>query len=190
MLVVQSCWTLCNPMDCSPTGPSVHGIFQARILGWLAISFSRGSSQLPNPGIKLRSPTLQADVSRSELLGNMIFVDNSPKVNNLNVYQLATQNVVYTYNRKLFGNNDNRWSTECSTTLIKLESEVAHSCPTLCDPMDCSILRSSIHGIFQVRVLEWVAIPFSKGSSWPRDRTQVSHTVGRHFTIWATREVQ
>ena len=63
---------------------------------------------LPNPGIKLRSPTLQADVSRSELLGNMIFVDNSPKVNNLNVYQLGTQNVVYTYNRKLFGNNDNR----------------------------------------------------------------------------------
>ena len=78
------------------------------MLEWVPISFSRGSSQLPNPGIKLRSPTLQADVSRSELLGNMIFVDNSPKVNNLNVYQLATQNVVYTYNRKLFGNNDNR----------------------------------------------------------------------------------
>ena len=69
-------------------------------------------------------------------------------------------------------------------------SEVAQSCPTLCDPMDCSLLRSSIHGIFQARVLEWVAISFSRGSSWSRDQTQVSHTVGRRFTVWATREVR
>ena len=54
--------------------------------------------------------------------------------------------------------------------------------------MDCSPPGSSIHGIFQARVLEWVAISFSRGSSWPRDWTQVSHVVGRHFTIWATRE--
>ena len=69
------------------------------------------------------------------------------------------------------------------------ESEVAQSCPTLCDPMDCSLPCSSIHGIFQARVLEWVAISFSRGSSRPRDRTQVSRIVGRCFTIWATREV-
>ena len=49
-------------------------------------------------------------------------------------------------------------------------SEVAQSCPTLCEPMDCSLLGSSVHGIFQARVLEWVAISFSRGSSWPRDR--------------------
>ena len=59
----------------------------------------------------------------------------------------------------------------------------------LCDPMDCSLPGSSIHGIFQAIVLEWVAISFSRGSSWPRDRTQVSCIVDRHFTIWATREV-
>ena len=47
--------------------------------------------------------------------------------------------------------------------------------------MDRSLLCSSIHGIFQARVLEWVAISFSRGSSWPRDRTQVSRTVGRRF---------
>ena len=52
-------------------------------------------------------------------------------------------------------------------------SEVAQSCPTLCDPMDCSIPGSSVHGIFQARVLEWVAISFSRGSSQPRDQTQV-----------------
>ena len=68
-------------------------------------------------------------------------------------------------------------------------SEVAQSCPTLCDPMDCSLPGSSVHGIFQARELEWVAISFSRGSSWPRDRTQVSCIVGRRFTVWATREV-
>ena len=54
---------------------------------------------------------------------------------------------------------------------------------------DCSLPGSSIHGIFQARVLEWVAISFSRGSSQPRDRTWVSRIVGRHSTIWATREV-
>ena len=69
------------------------------------------------------------------------------------------------------------------------ESEVAQSCPTLCNPMDCSLPGSTIHGIFQARILEWVAISFSRRSSQPRDWTQVSHTVGRCFTVWATREV-
>ena len=55
--------------------------------------------------------------------------------------------------------------------------------------MDCRLLQSSVHGIFQARVVEWVAISFSRGSSWPRDRTWVSHIIGRHFTIWVTREV-
>ena len=67
-------------------------------------------------------------------------------------------------------------------------SEVTQSCPTLCDPMDCSLPGSSVHGIFQVIVLEWVAISFSRGSSQPRDWTRVSHIVDRRFTIWATRE--
>ena len=66
-------------------------------------------------------------------------------------------------------------------------SEVAQSCPTLCNPMD-SLPGSSVHGILQARILEWVAISFSRGSSWPRDRTQVSCIAGRRFTIWATRE--
>ena len=59
---------------------------------------------------------------------------------------------------------------------------------TLCNPMDCSLPGSSVHGIFQARVLEWVAFSFFRGSSWPRDWTQVSRIAGRHFTIWATRE--
>ena len=50
--------------------------------------------------------------------------------------------------------------------------------------MDCSLPGSSIHGIFQARVLEWVAISFCRGSFWPRDQTWVSHIVGRRFTVW------
>ena len=67
-------------------------------------------------------------------------------------------------------------------------SEVAQPCPTLCDPMDCSLPGSSVHEIFQARVLEWGAISFSRGSSRPRDRTWVSCIVGGCFTVWATRE--
>ena len=61
--------------------------------------------------------------------------------------------------------------------------------PTLCDPMDCSMSSSSVHGILQARILEWVAIPFSRGSSCFRYQTWVSSIAGRFFTIWATREV-
>ena len=70
--------------------------------------------------------------------------------------------------------------------LEKKWSDVAQSCPTLCDPVDCSLQGSSVHGIFQARVLEWVAISFSRGSSRPRDQTQVFCIAGRHFTVWAT----
>ena len=59
---------------------------------------------------------------------------------------------------------------------------VAESCLTLCDPMDCNLPGSSVHGILQAGILEWVATSFSRGSSPPRDRTRVSRIPGRHFT--------
>ena len=62
--------------------------------------------------------------------------------------------------------------------------KVAQLCLILCDTTDCSPPGSSVHGI-----LEWVAIFFSRGSSWPRDQTRVSHTAGKFFTIWAIQEV-
>ena len=58
----------------------------------------------------------------------------------------------------------------------------------LCDPMDCSPSGSSVHGILQVRILEWIAISFSRGSFLPRDQTWVSCVAGGFFTIRATRE--
>ena len=63
------------------------------------------------------------------------------------------------------------------------ESEVAHLCLTICDPMDCNLPGSSAHGIFQARALECIAIFFCKGSSQPRDRSQVSNIAGRCFTV-------
>ena len=59
------------------------------------------------------------------------------------------------------------------------------SCLTLCDPMDYSPPGSSVHGILQPWIPEWVAVSFSRGSSWPRDSTRVSCLAGRFFTIWA-----
>ena len=72
------------------------------------------------------------------------------------------------------------WQTECAL--------VTQSCLTLCNPMDCSLPVSSVHGILQARILEGVTIIFSRGSSWPRDRTQVSCIAGRFFAVWATKE--
>ena len=63
---------------------------------------------------------------------------------------------------------------------------IAQSSVTLCNPMDCSPPGSSVHGILQARILEWVAIPFSRECSQPRDRTWVPLIAGRFFTIWAT----
>ena len=64
-----------------------------------------------------------------------------------------------------------------------LKVKVTQLCLTLCNPMDYTV-----HGILQARILEWVAFPFSRGSSQPRDQSQVSRIAGRFFTSWATRE--
>ena len=71
--------------------------------------------------------------------------------------------------------------------ILDSDSEVTQSCPTLCDPMDSTQPGSSIHGIFQARILEWVAISFSRGSAQPRDQTQVSCIAGGFFTTESER---
>ena len=120
--VAQLCPTLCDPMDYI-----VYGIFQARILEWVAFPFSRGSSQ----------PRDQIQVSR---IAGRFFTWAAP----LEVW--------------------------------KVKAKITQSCPTLCDPMDYIV-----HGILQARILEWVAVSFSWGSSQPRDWTQVSRVAGGCF---------
>ena len=71
---------------------------------------------------------------------------------------------------------------------FKTCKSVTHSVVSVHNPLNCSPSGSPVHGILQARILEWVAIPFSRGSSWPRDQTWVSHITGRFFTVWVTRE--
>ena len=74
----------------------------------------------------------------------------------------------------IMNNSENLYTYMCS---------IAQSCLTLCGPMDCTLPGSSAHGIFQARISEWVAVPFSRGSSQTRYQTQVSCIAGRVFTI-------
>ena len=128
-LVMKSCPTLSSPMNWSPLGSSVFGISQARILEWVAISFSRGSSR----------PRNQTHIS----------------------YLLHWQAGFF-----FFFTTSANWEVLFNPeSESKTESEVTQSCPTLCNPTDYSLPGSSVHGIFQARVLEWVAIAFSRGSS-------------------------
>ena len=69
--------------------------------------------------------------------------------------------------------------------ILQCKVKVTQLCPTLYNPMDYTV-----HEILQTRILEWVAFPFSRGSSQPRDWTQISHTAGRFFTSWTIREAQ
>ena len=72
---------------------------------------------------------------------------------------------------------------EYAAAAVAAAAKSLQLCPTLCDPMDCSLPGSSVHGILQARILEWVAMPFSRGSSHPRDQTLVSCIAGRFFPI-------
>ena len=73
---------------------------------------------------------------------------------------------------------------------MKVKVLVAQSCPTLCNPKNCSPPGFSVHGILQARILKCVGILFSRGSTWPKDRIWVSCPVGRFFTLWVTREAR
>ena len=84
-----------------------------------------------------------------------------------------------------------KWITVCVCVCVCVCVRAharGQSCPTLCNTMDCSLPGSSVHGIFQASVLEWVAISSSRLSSQPRNQTSVSCMTGRFFTIWTTWE--
>ena len=122
---------------------SVHGVFQARILEWVTIPFSRGSFQ----------PRDQTQVS---CIVSRFF----------NVW--ATREAIYMCKPK------NKHMLLSSVWLL--------------NSMDCSPPGSSVHGILQAGIMEWVAISFSRGPSQPKDQIQVSCLAGGFFIVWATRE--
>ena len=104
--------------------------------------------------------------------------------------QSQTQNLSINSGMFLLQNSEDKvdyWKKSACGFYVLL---VAQLYQALCNPMNCSPPRSSVRGIFQTRILERVAIPYSRGSSPPRDQTQVSYITGRSFTILASREVQ
>ena len=90
----------------------------------------------------------------------------------------VTSTCTHSYNARTWSSVWHLWS--------EVKVLVAQSCLTFCDPMDYSLPGSPVQGILQARILEWVAFLFSRGSSQPRDQTQVSRIVGGFFTSWAT----
>ena len=158
-LVAQSCPTLCDSMDCGPRGSSVYGISQARVLEWVAISSSRGSSgardqthiscltggfltteplHKPLSCIIAAAKSLQSCPTLCDPIDGSL--PGSPVPGILQARTLEWVSISFS----------NAWKWK-----VKVKSL---SCRTLCDPMDCSLPGSSAHGIFQARVLEWGAI--------------------------------
>ena len=102
-----------------------------------------------------------------------------PTLTSVHDYQKTIALIMWTFVSKVMSQLFN---------MLSFSVLVTQSCPALCDPMDYSPPGSSDHGILQARLLEWVVLPFSRGSSPPRDTTRVSPVVGGFFTIWATGE--
>ena len=112
----------------------------------------------------------------------------SPQIHTT-IYKINNKDLLYTignYSQYLVITYNGQKSKK--NIYMKVKVLAAHFYDTLCQPMDCSLPGSSVQGIFQTRIMEWVAVPFSRVCSQPRDWTQVSCIVGRFFTIWATRE--
>ena len=135
-------------MDCSPPGSPVHGIFQTRILEWVTISSSRGSSQ----------PRDWTQVFWVSWIGSQNFTTSATWEAPV-IYCIYTNECMHLSGKKLYSLQEFLRGEHDHISLMVVK--VAQSCLTLCDPMDC----------LQARILEWVALPFSRGSSQPRSPT-------------------
>ena len=158
-------------MNFSLPGSSFRGISLARILEWVAISSSRGSSQ-------------SRDETHVSFTGRQILYHWAPREAHIWCYRDCKNGP----SPPCLPASTPFALILCCFFYLEIVKVKSLSHVWLCDPMDCSPPGSSIHGILKARVLEWIAISFSRGSSWPRDPTRVSCIAGRHFTVWASRE--
>ena len=147
----------CDTMDCSLPDSSVHGIYQARLLEWIAIFFSRESSWLRH---QTHVSCIAGGFCTTEPLNHW----GSPTVQHIAAAAAKSLQSCPTLCDPIPGIPQAR-TLEWVAIKVKSESEVAQSCLTLHDPIDCSLPGSSIHGIFQARVLEWGAIAFSNNAA-------------------------
>ena len=161
---LQSYLTQCDPIDGSPLGSPVPGILQARTLEWGAISFSNAWRWK----VKVKSLS-------------HVRLSATPWTT---AYQAPLSRG---FSSKNTGVGCHRLLRHVQIISVKVKC-VSQPCLTLCYPVDCSPPGSFVHGILQARILGWVDIPFSRGSSWPRDQTRVSNIAGIFLTVWATTE--
>ena len=150
---LQSCPTLCDSIDGSPPGSAIPGILQARTLEWIAISFSSAWKWK----VKVKSLS-------------HVWLSATP-------WTAACQAPLSMgFSRQEYWSGMPSPSPPMQSTPVQslVKVKVAQSCPALCDPMDCSLPGSSIHGIFQARVLEWGAIAFSDITSWRTEKLSIT----------------
>ena len=140
---LQSCPILCDPMDHSSPSSSVRGILQARILEWVAMPSSRGSTMSP------KSPALWEDSLPSEPPGKPLLL--YPK----SIGITPSPHPLTAWGALCLGPFEHKVTSLCCCC--------AQSYLTLCDPMDCSPPGSSVRGILQARILEWIVFSFSRG---------------------------
>ena len=150
------------------------GILQARIVEWVAMPYSRGSSQPRDQTQVFCTAGRLFTVWATREAQILLILDLKSS------QQLSFRVTVSGMKRTRLGLPANPYTGVCAKSL--------QSCPTLCTPMDCSLPGSSVCGILQARILEWVAMPSSRESSQPRDQTQVFCTASRFFTSWGARE--
>ena len=141
-------------MDCSPLSFSVHGIFQARTLEWVAISFFRGSSQPRD-----RTHVSCISCTSRQILYHCAFL--VCLLINLILLALNLHSSVFPI-----------WWVSAAAAAAAKSLQL---CLTLCDPIDGSPLGSSVPGILQARILEWVAISFSNAWKWKVKVNSLSH---------------
>ena len=173
-----SCVWLCNPIDSSPPGSAVPGILQARTLEWVAISFSNAWKwkvkvtslshvrllATPWPAAYQAPPS--TGFSRQEYSSGLP-LSSPPETMSMLLFGIG----FCRYNQAKMRSY---WVRVCKSHSVVSD---------FFDPLDYTV-----HGILQARILEWTALPSSRGSSQLRDRTQISHIAGGFFTSWATKE--
>ena len=174
--VTQSCPTLCDHMNHSLPGFFVHGDSPCKNTGVGCHVLLQGifPTQGQNPGLPYCRWILYLWATRSPWILEWVAYAFSKDLPDPGIKPGSPALQVDSLPLELPGKVKKKWKVK-----------VAQSCPTLWDPIDYRV-----HGILQARILEWIAVPFSRGSFQCKDRTQVSHIAGGFFTSWATREAQ
>ena len=170
--LLQLCQTLCEPMDCSPPGSSVHGTLQARILEWVAISFSRRSSQ---PRDQTCIPYVSGIGRQVHFhwrhLGSFSFMGGRELISGVTWSHLGSSHPP----QFLWGVGFGSVFLYTVLTGYAAAAKSLQSCLTLCNPIDGSPPGSPVLGILQARTLEWVAISFSNAWNWKVKVMSLSH---------------